>query len=72
MTIDKVCQICGKTFQVPHWREKAKYCSRKCSDESHFAEPNLICAICGKPVKFVKMSKGFAATCTKECKYKLS
>ena len=31
-----------------------------------------VCAICGKPVKFVKMSKGFAATCSKECKYKLS
>lgn len=31
-----------------------------------------VCAICGKPVKFIKMSKGFAATCSKGCKYKLS
>lgn len=26
-----------------------------------------VCTICGKPVKFIKMSKGFAATCSKEC-----
>lgn len=72
MTIDKVCQICGKTFQVPHWREKAKYCSRKCSDESHFAEPNLICAICGKPFHrkpyHMKRCKGeFGLCCSRRC-----
>lgn len=49
MEIEKTCQICGKTFFVPHWRgKKAKYCSRECSDKSHISPPNTICTNCGK------------------------
>lgn len=76
MNIEKVCQICGKTFKVPHWREKAKYCSRECSNKSHYAEPNLICAICGVPFHrkpyHIKRCKGeYGFCCSKECSAKL-
>lgn len=72
MEIEKKCLICGKVFWVPHWREKAKYCSRECSDKSHFASPNLVCVVCGKPFHrkpyHIKRCKGdFGFCCSKEC-----
>lgn len=77
MLIDKVCLMCGKNFQVPHWRkDSAKYCCRECSDKSHFAENNLICVICGKPFHrkpyHLKRCKGeFGFCCSIECSAKL-
>jgi hypothetical protein len=72
MQIEKVCQICGKTFKVPHWRENAKYCSRECSDKSRIAKTNLVCAVCGKPFHrkpyHLKRYKGeFGFCCSKSC-----
>lgn len=72
MYIEKQCEICGKSFQVPHWRPNAKYCSRVCSDKSHHAPPNLICAVCGKPFHrkpyHIKRCKGeFGFCCSREC-----
>lgn len=73
MLISKRCECCGKTYEIPHWREhKSKYCSRKCSDLSKKANNNVVCAICGKPFH-LKQSHidrydaklGFC--CSKEC-----
>lgn len=65
--------MCGKEFQFPHWREKtARFCSKECSNKSHIAKPNVICAICGKPFhrknSFFKTRKGVLGfTCSKDC-----
>lgn len=47
--ITKICENCGKEFSVIKSREfTAKYCCRKCSDESKKGELNTRCSICGK------------------------
>lgn len=73
MLIDKICLICGKEYQVPHWRkDKSKYCSVDCQRTSLKAAPNLICPICGKHfhrkpyhIKRCKGDLGFC--CSKSC-----
>lgn len=54
MEITKVCECCGKTFTVPHWRSSARYCSRKCSDASRVLPPNVVCTNCGKSFRMKK------------------
>lgn len=54
MDITKVCEFCGETFIVPHWRSSAKYCSRKCSDKSRILPPNVVCTNCGKSFRMKK------------------
>lgn len=48
MYITKICEICGKEFKVPHWRENAKYCSTECRNKSLHGELNCKCEVCGK------------------------
>ena len=72
MKILKICEHCGKEFEVPHWRDKARFCCRKCCDEHKVSENNLICAICGKPFHrkpyHIKRVKGdFGLCCSREC-----
>lgn len=73
MTIKKICQQCGKEYEIPHWRkDTSKFCSRECCDASKIAPPNTTCAICGKEfhlkpyhIKRCKGDLGFC--CSKEC-----
>lgn len=72
MEIEKICQLCGKTFKVPHWRDSAKFCSKECSYKSKIAAPNVKCAICGKMFHrkpyHIKRCKGeFGLCCSKKC-----
>lgn len=74
MLIKKICAICGKEFEVPHWREdKAKYCSPECRQESLKGKPNCICEYCGKEfhVKPYHKNKYKHHCCSKECLNKL-
>ena len=49
MAVSKVCLICNSEFSVIKTREhSAKYCSRKCSDESKLGKLNTDCSNCGK------------------------
>jgi len=47
--INKTCAICGSAFNVIPSRTNAKYCSRKCSDESKKAKANVCCDFCKTP-----------------------
>jgi len=72
MKVKKICEICGKEFYVPHWRTKAKYCSRGCSDKSHIAEPNVSCTNCGtpfhiKPYQMNRLKRNCGYFCCNKC-----
>lgn len=74
MKITKTCLICGKSFEVPHWRkDSAKYCSTECQNISLRGEPNCVCEVCGKQfhVKPYHLHKYKHHTCSKECSNKL-
>jgi len=40
MRIKKICQVCGKEFEIPHWYGKGKYCSRLCYRSHSGVETN--------------------------------
>lgn len=72
MKIQKKCQTCGCTFEVPHWRPNAKYCSPVCRQQGLKGVPNAVCPSCGKSfhVKQSHLSRykgewGFC--CSKKC-----
>lgn len=73
MNIHKKCIICGKEFQVPHYREKtAKYCSKECANKSRFSSNNVVCTNCGKPFhmkpsRITKNKRNCGYFCSKEC-----
>ena len=73
MMIEKVCQICGKAFSVPHWRkETAKYCSTDCQRESLHGAKNVVCTNCGKPfhMKLYRMQRSLRNMgyfCSRSC-----
>lgn len=74
MLIKKICPICGKEFEVPHWREKtAKYCSPECRQLGLKAKPNCVCEVCGKEfhIKPYHKNKYKHHCCSKECLHKL-
>lgn len=51
MPVKKICQLCGKEFDVlPARKDSAKYCSRECADHPSVkhAAPNTECSFCGK------------------------
>ena len=72
MLVEKVCKICGKTFNVPYGRRNtAKYCSIECRDKSLHGENNVKCCICGKefhlkPCK-IKNRKLDGFCCSRKC-----
>lgn len=73
MLIEKTCQICGKTFYVPHWRkEKAKYCSVECQRKSLHGAANVVCTNCGnsfhmKPYRLQKYARHMGYFCSRSC-----
>ena len=69
MNIKKICLICGKEFEVPHWRKNAKYCSPKCRQESLKGNLNCTCDVCGKQfhLKPYHLNKYKHHCCSKEC-----
>lgn len=43
------CEQCGDSYEVIRCRlGRSRFCSRKCSDDSKRAEPNVVCGVCGK------------------------
>lgn len=69
MNIKKICLTCGKEFEVPHWRENAKYCSPECRQEALKGELNCTCEVCGKKfhLKPFQLNKYKHHCCSKEC-----
>lgn len=72
MLIDKICEICGKQYQVPHWRKESKYCCKECANKAAKAKPNLICPVCGKefhrkPYHLKRFKGTFGFCCSKKC-----
>lgn len=69
MNIKKICLICGKEFEVPHWRKNAKYCSPECRQEGLKGELNCTCEVCGKNfhLKPYQLNKNKHHCCSREC-----
>lgn len=71
--ITKICENCGKEFKVIKCRENtAKYCCRKCADESKKASNNVICSFCGKPFHMKKFqinryNRTLGIFCSRKC-----
>lgn len=70
--IKKVCATCGKEFEVPIWRESAKYCSKKCSGIANRGKDNAICTNCGKsyhvkPYQLNCYARHMGIFCSKSC-----
>lgn len=70
--INKICEHCGSGFQVINSRKNAKFCCRKCSDESKKGNPNVQCSYCGKEfhikmyqIERYKRTMGFF--CSRQC-----
>lgn len=70
MLITKTCLMCGKEFQVPHWRkDSAKYCSVECRQSALHGELNCTCEVCGKRfhIKESQLNRYKHHTCSKKC-----
>lgn len=69
MNIKKICLICGKEFEVPHWRKNAKYCSPECRQESLKGDLNCTCEVCGKKfhLKQYSLNRSKHHCCSKQC-----
>lgn len=69
MNIKKICLICGKEFEVPQYRENAKYCSPECRQEALKGELNCTCEVCGKKfhLKPYRLNKNKHCCCSREC-----
>ena len=69
MNIKKICLICGKEFEVPHWRKNAKYCSTECRQEGLKGELNCTCEVCGKQfhLKPYTLNRYKHHCCSKQC-----
>ena len=74
MKIKKVCENCGKEFEVfPCRSTKAKYCSRRCSDAAKKNNNlNCVCPICGKafyrkPCHLKKYGRSLGVHCSRAC-----
>lgn len=71
--ITKICENCGKEFQViPSRNETARYCCRKCADEARKGIPNVQCSICGKwfhmkSYRLNRYSRRLGIFCSREC-----
>lgn len=69
----KICKICGKEFEVPEHRKKAKYCCKECANKALHGELNCVCEICGKHfhLKPSQIKRYKHHTCSRECMNKL-
>ena len=77
------CEHCGKVFYKPksmisyelnHASGGCKYCSIKCSDESHRRTVNVVCTQCGKKINVTQSSYNKSKTkrffCSNSCSAK--
>jgi hypothetical protein len=62
-----VCENCGKEFDVPHYREDAKFCSKACRRK----RVEVVCQKCGNKFEatFYQTQNGEAKYCSKKCMY---
>jgi len=79
MSVEKICQYCGKRFWVPEARkETAKYCSVSCYAKARTEKPRknpvvVKCKYCGKefvldgPRKSQRRLYGWGKFCSREC-----
>lgn len=71
--IQKVCQVCGKSFKCDACKTNTKYCSNACKSKarriSGVDSVKRICKACGKEFFTSKYSK--AQTCSKKCTMKV-
>lgn len=71
--ITKICENCGKEFEViPSRKNTARYCCRECADEAKKGALNVQCTICGKwfhmkPFRINRYSRRLGIFCSKEC-----
>lgn len=67
--IIKICQTCGKEFEVPNWRSDAKYCCPACRQDGLKAKPNCTCEYCGKEfhLKPYQLNKYKHHCCSRKC-----
>ncbi len=65
--ISKICKYCEKEFEVPIFRNKAKYCSRKCADSAGRKRKRImkICKYCDKEFEVIPSSNKIY--CSREC-----
>lgn len=69
-TVEKICEICGKTYMVsPLVSYKSRFCSNKCKSayrrKSGKDDIPAVCAVCKKEFKTNKYSP--ASTCSQAC-----
>ena len=84
--ISKICQMCGKEYQVLPSRSHVKYCSQECRNQArakastgrtkekrcHHPKVTRVCRQCGKEflVQENQVKLGKGIYCSKECKAK--
>lgn len=73
MSVIKICEICGKEFQVIPCRAKtARFCSKTCANIGRKAKDNVTCTNCGKSFHkkqsaLEKYSRNMGIFCSLEC-----
>ena len=75
MKIKSECLYCNTQYEVDHWRkDKTRFCSRKCSDQSKKASNNTTCTFCEKEFhmkqsQLNKYSRNRGIYCGRTCYY---
>jgi hypothetical protein len=80
--VDRICEQCGKTFQVEQWRTTApshvnrggaRFCSKSCRGLQQFSEKLVFtkCDNCGKDfhIKPYKLEKNKLHFCSRRCDF---
>lgn len=72
MTIDYICNICGKSTVnnnglISHVSQIHGFSSKQYYDLYVKSENEGICEKCGKPTRFIKFSRGYARFCSRSC-----
>lgn len=72
--VECVCEQCGKTFNVPHYRiakHRVRYCSKPCKGIATHNDNKVdcVCSQCGKPffINKSKFEQGRGKYCSKSC-----
>jgi len=63
--IEKLCEVCNKSFYVPKNRQKARFCSTDCHRVAQVTRRETICATCGET--FLSAPSRGMQYCTREC-----
>ncbi len=74
MKVKKICQYCGKEYEVPEsQKDRSKFCSDKCFRASRNTQVECVCDYCGTTFKTQKSKRDKAIAnnkqlfCSKEC-----